>query len=224
MQNVEEVSEITSQIAKRAESIKPEKIAKEIINWLLSNIESFIDNHKKRFKLDLVIDEKSQEILPETKKLQDLYLYIPHDESVCNKKIETEDDIKNLDENTIKMLTLLGECRSKLDLTVRKAHDIIREDNESLGKLFERMSFFYELKGINRGEFLVQRVNGAVDITDFEYESFTVPIKIKRAIVGNVDGEDVKIGEEVIKEYTIPEGFSLTLEISLKPRLMETMF
>jgi len=203
-----------SSILQESETIDAKKISDEVLSWLIKNVENFIDNQSKLFKMDLIIDELSAETMPETKKLQDLYLSIPDDTKigVWNDVLKMEVDDSN------EVLEVAGECRNTLDKTVAKAYNLMREDSDKLNKLFEKMSFFYELKGINKGRLLIQQLHGSTDIIRFEYEAFDVPVKITKSIQSEQeDGTMVKTDEEVIRKYVVPEGFTVWIEISFKP-------
>jgi hypothetical protein len=81
-----------------------------------------------------------------------------------------------------------------------------------LKDLFKRMSFYYEMKGINNGNILLQEVIGEVDITKFEYEAFPIGVKVLSSDK-NKNEED-----RVVKEYAIPEGFTIWMEIAFKAK------
>jgi len=236
-------------IINNSKSISPEKIGQEVLAWVISNVESFIDNQNKVFKLDLVVDEA--EGMEESKKLNDLYKNIPDDEESCEKTIDESE-----------------KCRRTLDEITNKAFEYIK-NNVLLEKLFERMSFYYgkvikspenkaraiqidkELKElfhkkelilaedqsklwnstgacleiqkqivekIQEGERLVKfsELDGIVSITKFEYDAFEVGVQIKDA--NNEEGEERKI----LKDYVIPEGFTIWLEINFKNKQRPT--
>ena len=226
-------------IINNSKSISPEKIGQEVLAWVISNVENFIDNQNKVFKLDLVVDEA--EGMEESKKLNDLYKAIPDDEESCEKTIDESE-----------------KCRRILDEITNKAFEYIK-NNVLLEKLFERMSFYYgrvikspenkaraiqidkELKElfykkenastedkleiqkqivekIQEGERLVKfsELDGVVSITKFEYDAFEVGVQIKDA--NNEEGFKRKI----LKEYVIPEGFTIWLEINFKNKQRPT--
>ena len=226
-------------IINNSKSISPEKIGQEVLAWVISNVENFIDNQNKVFKLDLVVDEA--EGMEESKKLNDLYKAIPDDEESCEKTIDESE-----------------KCRRILDEITNKAFEYIK-NNVLLEKLFERMSFYYgrvikspenkaraiqidkELKElfhkkenastedkleiqkqivekIQEGERLVKfsELDGIVSITKFEYDAFEVGVQIKDA--NNEEGEERKI----LKDYVIPEGFTIWLEINFKNKQRPT--
>ena len=220
-----DIGEILSEL----EKVDDSKIAQEVLSWLDANVENFIDNHMKIFKINLVLD--SSECMQETKKLQDLYRAIP-------------DDDEKMSELDLEKLT---KCRRTLDGITGKAHSNMVKNEEAMNKLFERMIFYYEkiipdpenkskaleidekikelmekkdkLKDekcsddvqkeisskIGEGVKLLQfqKLNGKVTIPKFEYESFDVSVQIK----------DSKT-KEVRKSYNIPEGFAVWVELS----------
>ena len=71
---------------------------------------------------------------------------------------------------------------------------------------------------IKEGENLIKfiEVEGSVNITKFEYDAFEVGVQIKDA--NNEEGEERKI----LKDYVIPEGFTIWLEINFKNKQRPT--
>ncbi len=208
MENIASITEKIDDILSRANDIDPKSISKEILTWLIGGVEYFIDNHSKMFKIDLVIDESSAANFPETKKLQDLYKEIPDDDIDGT-------DMDSLSDKDKTRLELIGESRNSLDLITETAHKAMKEQTELLKTLFERMSFYYELKGVYKGEFLIDKLAGGVAVLKFEYDSFSVPVVIKTKNV--IEREDGSIDEGAatsVREYVIPDGFSVWIEIA----------
>jgi len=212
-----------------SKTIDTKKVASEVLEWVTNNVENFIDDNMKVFKLDLVLD--ASEGMQETKKLQDLYRSIPEDRMrMSNSELEK-----------------ITECRTILNDVTDRAHQDMVRDEESMNKLFERMIFYYEkiipnpenkvkafeidaqireliskkdklktdaskskvqekiLAKIDEGVKLLQfqKFDGKVAIPKFEYEAFDVGVQIK----------DPRT-KEVSKEYEIPEGFTCWIELS----------
>ncbi len=209
MKDIAAIKEKIDDILIRAKEINTSAAAVEVLNWLINSVEYFIDNHSKMFKIDLVIDESSFESFPETKKLQDLYREIPDDEM-------SGDDMDSLSESDKARLEIIGESRSKLDLITANIHSSMKEQNELLKTLFERMSFYYELKGVYKGEFLIDKLAGGVGVLKFEYDSFSVPVTIKiKKVIERPDGSaEEDPNETSVREYVIPDGFSVWIEIA----------
>ena len=205
------------EILEASKNIDSAKVAKEVLTWLVENVPSFIDNHMRVFKLDLVLDEV--EGLPETKKLQDLYRAMPEDEEVVDLINMSSDEIKALMSSPIEgAMKELIECVQTLDAVTDKAYQLMKEDEELLAELTKNMSYYYELKGIKDGELLIQEQDSRVDIFKFEYERFSMGVKI-------LEGETAYNGDashlpdkQVIKQYTVPEGFTVWIEISCKAK------
>lgn len=228
-------------ILKDAKKIDVDLSSKEILDWLIGNVENFIDNHAKMFKLDLIMDGIKE--LSESKKLQDLYRAIPDDEGLSEEEVDRAQ-----------------KCRRTLDEITSKVYDKMAKDKKKLEELFGRMIFFYEkvipsaenrkqalridaelkelflqkekldergqkriqkkiVEKIKEGENLIQfeRLEGAVNITKFEYEAFSVGLMVKAK-----DDQDSEV-KRVVKETVIPEGFTLWLELSYKPKQRPTV-
>lgn len=221
-----------------SKTIDAQKIANEVLNWTIANVENFIDNQVKMFKLDLILDNAAG--TEETKRLQDLYRAID------------DDNEKDLDK--------AEKCRRLLDEITAKAFSHIKESKEQLRELFNRMIFYYEriipnsenkkralaidselrslfmqkekateeekvkiqeriVEIIKEGEKLVKftEFEGSASITEFVYDAFNVGVQIKKASKDpkqDIKTCSVKETKEVVKEYNIPEGFALWIEIN----------
>ena len=202
-------------IMEESAGIKPKKIAEEILVWLTNNVETFIDNHKKMFKLDLVIESAS---MPETVKLQTLYLDVPPDEIFIPKDFADAKDwgkVSN-DKRVKPFFDKLATCRETLDKVTEKAFEKMQQMEEQKQALFKRMAFFYEMVAVKDGEPLFKELVGAVDVLNFEYENFSVDVKIKapQILVKKGDGSGTEIVSIKDKNYTIQSAFTLWLEIA----------
>lgn len=205
------------QILNESEFIDVEKASTEVLQWVTNNVEEFIDNQKRIFKLDLIIDaeEGAEETMHETKKLQDLYRAIPEDPEL---DVEDADAVESmydsLTDEQKEVLQQIQDCRDALDQVTSNVHDAILANTEKLNELFDRMGFYYEMKGVDRGTLLVQEMSGEVDILKFEYESFPVAVKVlvRKDMVGNLLPDE----KVVFDEYMIPEGFTIWLEVAFK--------
>lgn len=132
-------------IMEDAKKIDYGKVGTEVLTWVIANIESFIDNQNKIFKLDLVLDNIKE--MEETKKLQDLYRAIPDEEedpplSPNDETTPVASLLKKLEKE--KELEKSQECRRMLDEITSKAFSHIKNAKDLLNQLFERMIFYYE--------------------------------------------------------------------------------
>ena len=257
------MSEVTkmriSDILEEAKSIEPKLIAEEILSWLVNNVESYVDNQTKLYKIDLVIDSDE---MPMTKKLQDLYMAIPDDDLEGTPLSFGCKDFEK-DAYNEKVMKESSDCRRELDKVVEKAYEEIKSNPNSTEGLFKRLIFFYEkiimnpdnkkralqidadlkrliegkeeaseeekkeiqeqvVKLIQEGEELVkwEEFEGAVSITKFDYEAFSVGVKLS----SKPTDEERRAGEEseVMKEYTIPEGFVVWMEMNYRLKARPT--
>jgi hypothetical protein len=184
-----------AQILEESKSVDTDGVAMEVLTWINNNVEQFIDNQVRLFKLDLIIDAEdgAVETMPLTKKLQDLYRAIPEN---------------GLEEQ-------VGKCRERLDSIAEEIYLKMKSNTDMLSSIFKHMGFYYEMKGINQGNLLVDELSGEVSINKFEYEAFTVGVQISAP---NVHFEDNDAKKEIVKEYMIPEGFTVWIEIAFKPK------
>ena len=206
------------EVLKASEEIDIDKVAEEVITWLNCNLENFIDNTAKMFKIpidDLDVEAKENQEIPgarpelypkeclmtETKRLQSLYRGIP-------------DDIDS-GEGQEEFLAKCQVCRMELDDIVTKAFEVMKEKTDLLEDLYQRMIYYYEFHGFDKtGKEIVEDFNGLVSVLKFEYEAFSVGVKIREGSLNEDDGADRE--KAVVKEYVIPEGFVVWIELALK--------
>jgi len=229
------MNSVTNTILEDSKSIKPVLIASEILDWLIANVENYVGNDTKIFKIDLVIN--SEEGLKETKRLQDLYHIIPDDAGLPPQEINEA-----------------VACRMELDKITLEAYNEMCKLEDKLKYLFARLIFFYEkiipsaenkkrafhidnelrelfkkkenaneeekvaiqreiTDKIQEGEQLIrfEQFEGTVSVLKFEYEAFDVGVKIV----------DKKSGESA-KEYNIPEGFTVWIQLTNKVKQRPT--
>jgi len=205
------------EILEESKKIETQNVANEVLNWLIMNVENFIDNQKREFKIDFILDSAK---MSETTKLQNLYKAIPEsDTKISLKEIGS---IKNTDASYFKNV---NKCRNELDKITKKCLKDMQKSEELLSTLFKRMIFYYEMVGISKGNILLKQLEGGVTITEFDYEAFSVDVSTKRYTPVVENGEVIfeKIDEE--KNYTIPEGFAIWLEISFRDTIQrQTLF
>jgi len=214
-----------------AKNINTEVVALEVIGWAIENVENYVDNTVKMFKLDLVLD--AEETMQETKKLQDLYRAIPNDEDLIGeemvlslKALEKAGKPLNMNDETEGILKSIQECREILDKVVEEAHNKIGELTEYVDKLSERLVYYYEMKGVRNGVPLIQDLIGTASVIKFEYEAFNVGVRIRSAVeeTENKDGSISTSGGELVNEYVVPEGFTVWIEIAFKDKRPQSMF
>jgi hypothetical protein len=203
------------EILELSQNVDTTKAAEEVLTWLTENVAHFIDNKEKEFRIDLVIEENSGEKMENIKLLQDLYRAIPDDsEYVDSDKVEdlmangSLDDVFE-DEDFKKLV----ECREALDNLSFAIHDKMRE-SEKLQDLYQAMIYYYEMIGINAGLPLLQDLSGEVDIVEFEYESFNIAVTTVEGMVDVADETATAKDKKVVQQYTIPEGFTMVVEIA----------
>lgn len=220
-----------NEIIDDSNNIEVVQASKEILIWVANNVEEFIDNKKRMFKLDIAIDveEGAEETMPEIRKLQDLYRSVPEDPTpTINKELSYEnynEIINSLDSKDQELIIEIQKCKTKLDEKSDQIFSAMKNNHELLKALFRRMAFYYEIQGINNGELLLQEVEGEVDIIKFEYEDFPVAVTVNSADKieaiddnGNMIVADPSLENTPTKEYIIPEGFTIWLEIAFKSK------
>jgi len=199
------------EILKAAEEIDTDTVAEEVITWLNYNLENYIDNSAKMFKIpidDLDVQARENHEVPkalpelypheclmtETKKLQSLYRAIPDDEEGAD-------------------VDKCHSCRMKLHEITEEAWKAIPSKTDLLDMLYRRMVYYYEFRGFDKkGNEIVEQFNGLVSVLKFEYESFSVGVTLREGSQEGVPDSERK----VLKEYVIPEGFVVWVELALK--------
>jgi len=199
-------NKILQKINKDGKKIETKVLASEVLKWLIDNVESYVDNHVKMFKIDLIVD--NVESMKTVKALQDLYRKLPTPEE--------EVEIQTAKDGTA-VLELIAETRTELDRVTKQAWEDMKESKSDLEQLFKRLVFYYELKGFKDGKPLIQELDGIIDIINFEYENFSVGVQIKKG--QDVETEDglVQGEKKTVKEYMIPEGFTCWIELTHRP-------
>lgn len=214
---------IIEEIKLESEGIDSNLIATEVLNWVKDNVINFIDNHAKKFKLDLTIaepEEGAELSMPETYKLQSLYQRIPDDpeSDLSSDEIEKNESLyERLGDEEKEFIGSIQECRKALDIVTSEAFEKMN-GHPLLKDLFNEMIFYYEIKGVNKGKLLKSDLTGSVGISLFEYDSFPVNVQVfQKNPTENADGEIEEGEKELVSERVIPEGFSVWLEISYRP-------
>jgi hypothetical protein len=204
--------------------INTTQVANEILDWLIANVEYFIDNQTKTFKIDLILDEKLSSTMPETTKLNSLFRHIPDDSTlVSSKDIFRKDGTINMRKLNTKAISEATLVRNNLNEIVQDCFSKMQDSKEKLQKLYERMIFFYEMVGVYKGNPLLREIEGAVNIIKFEYEAFSVDVNVKSPTF-KIQREDGTVDtiEAENKEYTVPEGFTVWVEIAFAPKSVAT--
>jgi len=220
------------EIIARSEKIDVTLASKEILTWIANNVEEFIDNQRRMFKLDLIVDaeEGSQETLPTVRALQNLYRAIPEDPVSVNNldNCSFQSALDAMTEEDSAFMEKIQNCKSILDEVSANVYKAIKEEKELLQAIFKRMSFYYEIAGVSNGNLLLQELDGEVDVIKFEYEAFPVAVQVTSSKTEkiNEDGTITCSGGEAISEYVIPEGFTVWIEIAFKAKqkIMSSLF
>ena len=224
-------------ILKEIKDIDCKKVAEEIIAWLMVNVESFVDNYVKVFQFPVVFEDAEE--IAGAKKLQDLYRAIPEDEGENEKKLqkcrkELDDITKKIHEEMMgnndlkqKMFRKMAYYYEKIISSpekIEKAQEIDKEllslfkqKEKAKGNEVKKIEKKIEKK-VEEGKNLIEyeTLDGEVEISRFEYESFSVGVKIYEK------DPKKKNEKEVVKEYEIPEGFMMGIEILFKKNVKPT--
>jgi len=201
-------------ILKASKEIDIDKIAEEILVWLDYNLENYIDNSVKMFKIpidDLDVEARESNEVPaqlnraelptmdETKRLQSLYRGIPDDEG-----------------GNVDFLDECQKCRTELNKITESVCEITHSKKDLLDKLYKRMTYYYEFRGFDKnGVEIVQDLQGFVSILKFEYEAFSVGVRIREGVSSDSEPNSE---QAIAREYVIPEGFVVWIELAAKSK------
>lgn len=192
----------------KSKNLDAKKIAVEVLGWLIKNVENYIDNQESTFLIYFTYDILDESGLQELKKLQELY-YAIGDSSDKEAVKEPDNQSSQVNQDVVEML----EC---LDAVVDTAKSEMEADKKRMVRLFDRLIYFYEMIGFSSltGP-IIKSFTGHVQFNHFIYEPICMPITVTQKTKKLVDGElvDSDVPDEIISEYTVPEGFSLEFEL-----------
>ena len=200
----ENKSEFTiPEVVEKADTISSVAMAKEIGNWIVGNVEQFIDNQDTVFRMYLNIS--SDMGMPMSSLYQRLYLSVYNAEEA----VVTDETDKALN----KLNAMLEETKSNME-----------KDAEFLSALFKKMAFFYELTGfvVKDGKVqqaLTQKMDGKVSINVLEFDPVSLTTTVAQGVGQNKDGV-IREGDEkvIVKQEEMPAGFGIEIEISMSPK------
>jgi len=197
-------------IVAQARDISAQAIADEVMDWLIANVEEYVDNAETIYRISFTPEQI--EACPEAKRVTDLYLSIP--ETGHEKEVE---------------------CIDALHDVINSVKELMESDEERMTKLFDRLVFFYDTKMTvvnGRPVPLTIPMDGKITIHEFLFDTVGQTVTVRRKNVKMTKeqmaspqaAELVKAAiaanqfEEVITDIYQPAGFSLELEISYWPK------
>ncbi len=181
-----------SEIIQDIDTIDIRKASEEVLQWLINNVENYVDNSANSYKLNLMLDDTVVENLLDIKNLkaiQNLYRSIPEDSS---------------DEN-YESGKMTKKAYDELDKLIARIQKEMSKNETMLTDLFKRLVFYYEAKSIIDGKLIINNIEGSIEIVEFVYENFDVGVVVTD-----------KASEDIVKQYTIPDGFSIYFDICTK--------
>jgi len=193
------------EIIAKIKEIDPAVMAAELGNWIVSNVEQFIDNQEYVFRMYLTI--QSGMAMPVCSLYQRLYLSIPDDDA-------DKEARNSLVEN------IIDELDAKLD----EVRVILKNDKDFLKFLFTRMVYFYELTSVLVIDGKVQQssnqqLEGCVQINELVFDPISLTTTVSQGVGQYADGKVVEGDKKVvIKKSVMPAGFGIEIEISIRPK------
>ena len=188
------------EIQEMAKNIDIKKASEEVFNWLIDNVEQYIDNKETVFSLYFPVNKVELQKMDQIFNLGSLYLNF-------------EDEKWSKEER---------ECIKGLDAVVELIKKEMISNKELLEKLFVRLVYYYEMVAFSmKTGPVIQDMDGYVSINKFFYEPIGMDITVtKRFNKKNPDGtlEATDKKPEVIKKEHIPEGFVIEIEIKKWPK------
>jgi hypothetical protein len=194
-----------------------EDLATEVVDWMINNVESYIDNHETVFRLALNVG--SEEAMPVAYKIEQLFIELA--------ETFVFDDVESLEELTEGQEAMLEEETQRsvyLHKFIDKAHSYMQESEEHMNRLFEKLKYYYELVGFRKGQPVMKSLVGTVKVTTFLYEPVEIEVTItpKTPIVdenGKTTGE-MEEGEPEVRN--MPAGYAVEIVLDLRDEKIPT--
>jgi hypothetical protein len=198
------------EIVSRASEIDVDKASTEVLKWLTENVQEYVDNQRKTYRLYITVDDSTG--MPNISELQSLYLAI-------------EPPIDGGDEEG---LAREGRCLDALDDVTEKVYGVMSSDKESLEALYSALIYYYEMIGFSsQSGPILQEFSGYVDMKLFLYEPVTVKVTVSegsQAVDANGNPVGAENAKEVVREEMIPEGFGVEFVLKAWPKGESTMY
>lgn len=182
------------EIIEMSKDINIGKASEEMLNWLIDNVDNYIDNKETIFSLYFPVDKTNLENMDQVFNLGSLY------QNFENNKIKEE-----------------RECIKKLDDIVELIKKEMASNKNLLEKLFKKLVYYYEMIGFSlKTGPVIQDMDGYIVINKFFYEPIGMDLTVtKRYQKKTADGtlEMTNKKPEIVKKEHIPEGFVVEIEI-----------
>ena len=175
-------------------------VALEVFDWLLNNINDYVDNADTAYLLYFSGD--ILEGMPQMGALWNVYKNIP------------EGNEEDLESQAIE-----ERCILEYEKIITVISDLIKNNKEKLAELFEKLIFFYDTKIMTDGKNIVpftEKLDGHIDMGGLIFEPFPVEMEVKRKDVTvdkNTGREVGSAKSKVIKKITIEPGFCVQFDI-----------
>jgi len=187
------------QIKDKSQNINVKEAASEVLNWLINNVEEYIDNKETIFSLYFPIDKIQLENLPNVLNLGSLYLTMD--------KEDIQDETK---------------CMDFLNNITNLVKTEIINNKELLDKLFKKLIYYYEMISFSfQTGPVIREMDGYVTINKFFYEPIGLDVTVTKKynrLTSDGTMETTDKEPEVVKQTRIPEGFVIELEIKSWPK------
>lgn len=179
--------------------LDPVAIADEAFAWLLDNVNDYIDNSDTAYLLyfsGTILDG-----MPMLGGLWKLYENIPEG---------TEGDVESQE--------VEERCIIEYEKVITAVSDLLKNHDEKLKQLFDKLIYFYDTKIMTDGKNIVpftEKLDGYIEMSGFIFEPFPVDLEVKRKdITVDKDGREIGKGQShVIKKITIEPGFCIQFEV-----------
>jgi hypothetical protein len=200
-----------AEIVSKATKIDPAAASKEVLTWLNDNVQEYVDNQRKTYRLYVTVADSTG--MPNISDLQALYLAIESPEDSEDKEGIARE----------------GRCLDVLDDITEKVYDIMASDKEGLQTLYNSLIYYYEMIGFSsKSGPVLQEFSGYVDMKLFLYEPISIDVIVSEGSQSvDAQGNPCVLSEserEVIRKETIPEGFGIEFVIKAWPKAESTMY
>ena len=198
------------EIMEKAKQVDPKISAKEIIQWLIDNVENYVDNHRVVYRLYLTVN--AHNTMEHTGLLQLLYMSIP------SPKDSKDEDAKGVEDR----------CLDVLDDITTKVKEELVASKDMLKDLYVRLVYYYEMTGFSsQSGPIVQEFDGYVELSEFIYEPLSMEVVVSSG-EDIVDTDGNHIGQSkpkaVVKREMLPEGHAVEFELKYWKKPIAAMY
>jgi hypothetical protein len=158
------IEKIEEEISK-LNGIVAANIANELIAWMCENVEKFIDNHEDKYSISFGNVDKT--------KYPSMYMVESTVMSILSKteSFDKSDYALAAEGERVEIEMFEGVSRVMSETT-----ELLKNDRNISAPAFNRMKFYYEVCGFNRGVAVVKELDGYLSFSGVDFDSNSMDI------------------------------------------------